>query len=136
LPPQDGPPCAELIPLCGGRCCGFDLWLSSQDLDEGVVAWERGQPYRIRRGDDGRCVHQCGDGGCGVYQHRPATCRTYDCRNDPRVWIDYEARVPAPLGVPDPPHWGSTLDLHDRLQRRDDALAAEAAALRARDDER
>jgi hypothetical protein len=31
-----------------------------------------------------------------VYEHRPAICRTYDCRKDPRIWIDFEKRIPAP----------------------------------------
>jgi hypothetical protein len=31
-----------------------------------------------------------------VYAQRPGACRAYDCRHDPRVWIDFEARIPAP----------------------------------------
>jgi hypothetical protein len=44
-------------------------------------------------------------GGCTVYDDRPGTCREYDCREDKRVWIDYEKRIPAPLAPemqPDP----------------------------------
>lgn len=90
-------PCAELLPLCKARCCRLDFPLSFQDLDEGVVRWNYARPYHIRKREDGRCVH--GDpttGACGVYQHRPAICRTYDCRTDTRVWSDYANRVPAP----------------------------------------
>jgi uncharacterized protein len=29
--------------------------------------------------DEGRCP-MLGDGGCTIYQHRPRTCRMYDCR--------------------------------------------------------
>jgi Fe-S-cluster containining protein len=29
--------------------------------------------------DDGRCP-MLGDRGCTIYEHRPRTCRTYDCR--------------------------------------------------------
>ena len=29
--------------------------------------------------DQGRCP-MLGDGGCSIYEHRPRTCRTYDCR--------------------------------------------------------
>ena len=36
-------------------------------------------------------------GACTAYDYRPSTCRTYDCREDRRVWIDFEARIPAPL---------------------------------------
>lgn len=131
LPPQDGPPCMELIPICRGRCCQFDHALSSQDLDEGVIEWDRGKPYLIKHGADGFCVHFDRDGrGCGEYAHRPALCRTYDCRKDPRIWIDYEQKIPAPIGVEDLPEWSTTVNLLDRLRRRDGALAAEAATLR------
>ncbi len=126
----EGLPCDELIPLCHGRCCSFDFPLSSQDLDEGVIAWDRGRPYLIQHGPDGYCVH-CDPTtrACGTYQHRPAPCRTYDCRDDPRVWIDFEQRISAPLGVEDPPEWSSTFNLLDRLGNRDRGLAAEAEAL-------
>lgn len=128
---RGGPPCPELIPICHGRCCTFDFALSSQDLDEGVVAWDRGRPYLIKHGADGHCVHSDPETRfCGVYQHRPTICRTYDCRNDPRIWIDYEARIPAPLDVEDPPAWSTPFNLLDRLRRRDESLAAETAALR------
>ena len=92
-------PCGELIPLCQGRCCKMVFALSTQDLDEGVIRFDYGQPYMIKqRSSDGYCVH--GDAetrGCTVHAVRPRTCRVYDCRNDPRVWIDYEKRIPAPL---------------------------------------
>ena len=91
-------PCAELIPLCEGRCCSFTFPLSTQDLDEGVIRFDYGQPYMIRqRSSDGYCVH-CDPTtrACDSHAARPGTCRTYDCRNDPRVWIDYENRIPAP----------------------------------------
>ncbi len=126
----DGPPCDELIPICKSRCCQFDVALSTQDLDEGVIAWDHDRPYLIRQRADGYCVHNHVDTrGCTAYPHRPGTCRRFDCRHDPRVWLDYEARILAPSGVDDPPEWSSTLNLLDRLRRRDEALAAEARAL-------
>ena len=85
--------CASRWELCKGVCCHFAFPLSRQDLDEGVVAWNPKQPYMAAKGPDRRCVHQdCESGACGVYEQRPAPCRTYDCRNDERVWIDFEAR--------------------------------------------
>jgi hypothetical protein len=130
LGPLDGPPCEELMPICGARCCSFDFALSSQDLDEGVIAWDRDRPYLIRHDATGACVHRDARGGCGVYHHRPAPCRVYDCRNDRRVWVDYEARVLAPVGVADPVEWSTTLNVLDRLARRDEGMAAEVAAVR------
>lgn len=88
--------CAARLPLCRGRCCMLSFPLSFQDLDEGVVKWEYSRPYLIRhRPEDGYCVHNR-DGACGCYQQRPAICRSYSCKNDKRIWSDFEARIPAP----------------------------------------
>ncbi len=88
-------PCPELIPLCRGRCCTLHFSLSKQDLNERVVKWNYQFPYVIRQGEDGYCVHNDPETrGCTVYEHRPATCRSYDCRNDKRIWVDYEKRIP------------------------------------------
>ena len=128
-----GPPCEELFPICGARCCALQHPLSSQDLDEGVIRWDRGQPYLIAH-DAGRCVHQeASTGACTAYAHRPARCRTYDCRDDPRIWIDYAQRIPAPLGALSdhvPPLDPSRL--LERERARELALAGEAIALRRR----
>ncbi|MCC6527887.1 MAG: YkgJ family cysteine cluster protein [Polyangiaceae bacterium] len=86
--------CAALLPLCRARCCHLPFPLSVQDLDERVVRWDYGRPYMIARRADGSCVHNEG-GRCGVYQHRPAVCRVYDCRKDGRIWQDFAARIPA-----------------------------------------
>lgn len=95
-------PCAELIPLCQGRCCSFKFALSTQDLDEGVIRFDYGQPYMIRqRPSDGYCVHSDPTTrACDAHASRPRTCRTYDCRSDERVWIDYDKRIPAPRERP------------------------------------
>jgi Fe-S-cluster containining protein len=91
--------CGALMPLCQGRCCKLHFPLSFQDLDERVVQWNYERPYRIRqRAEDGYCVHSApASHGCTVYEHRPLTCRRYDCRKDTRVWIDFDARIPAPM---------------------------------------
>jgi Fe-S-cluster containining protein len=94
LPPID---CEALIPICKARCCRLSFPLSFQDLDERVVQWDYGKPYMIRQKADGYCVHNdCSSKHCTVYHHRPATCRAYDCRNDTRIWLDFENRIPAP----------------------------------------
>lgn len=90
--------CEARMHLCQGRCCSFEFPLSEQDLDEGQVRWRHHQPYMIAQRPDGYCVHNDpATRGCGVYAHRPGTCRQYSCRTDKRVWIDFEARIPAPL---------------------------------------
>ncbi len=95
--------CAALMPLCHGRCCAFSFDLTTQDLDDGV-RWEIERPYTILHERDGYCTHFVRPGGgCTIYDKRPASCRGYDCRSDPRVWIDYQKRIPAPMGDLQPP---------------------------------
>jgi hypothetical protein len=89
--------CAALIPLCGARCCAFEVTLSSQDVAERVLPFDIMEPYVLPKNPEtGRCACAAADGACTVYEHRPGACRAYDCRRDPRVWIDFEARIPAP----------------------------------------
>lgn len=89
--------CASRLHLCKARCCKLAFPLSFQDLDERIVQWDYSKPYMIRQGADGYCVHHdCHNHHCTVYEHRPATCRAYDCRNDRRIWIDFEQWIPAP----------------------------------------
>jgi Fe-S-cluster containining protein len=109
--------CEARIPLCRGRCCTLHFPLSKQDLDERVVKWDYLRPYVIRQSEvDGYCVHNDRKSkGCTVYHFRPAVCRTYSCKNDKRIWIDFEKRIPAidpalepkvapvPYGEPPPP---------------------------------
>ena len=86
--------CASRLPLCKQRCCSLTFPLSVQDLDERVVRWDYGRPYVIAKKADGSCVHVAA-GGCGIYEQRPAVCRQYDCRQDRRIWKDFDRRVPA-----------------------------------------
>lgn len=90
--------CASRIPLCGARCCSFDVALSKQDLLERKLPFVIEQPYMLPRDPvTKKCACMDDHGACTAYEYRPATCRTYDCREDRRVWIDFEARIPAPL---------------------------------------
>jgi Fe-S-cluster containining protein len=91
--------CQSLVHLCKARCCTFAVELSKEDVEEGKLLWELDQPYLLRREPDGfgYCTHFDRAGrGCTVYEDRPATCRSYDCRQDRRVWIDFDQRIPAP----------------------------------------
>jgi hypothetical protein len=89
--------CAARIPLCGARCCSFEVTLSAQDVAERVLPFDIMQPYALpRHPETGRCACMDEAGACTVYEQRPGACRAYDCRRDPRVWIDFEARIPAP----------------------------------------
>lgn len=123
-------PCAELIALCEGRCCSFTFPLSTQDLDEGVIRFDYGQPYMIRqRSSDGYCVHcHPTTRACDAHAARPSTCRTYDCRQDKRVWLDFEQRIPAPRDARidrDP----VKIDLYERARLRGLAVWREQVAI-------
>jgi hypothetical protein len=93
--------CAARIPLCGARCCSFDVALSAQDVAERKLPFEIDRPYMLPHDPvTRRCACMADDGACRVYDHRPGACRAYDCRADPRVWIDFDARIPAPWPEP------------------------------------
>ncbi len=130
-------PCAELIPLCKARCCSLTFRLSTQDLEGRQVRWDYGNPYWNARRDDGYCVHNEPGHGCNVYAERPAVCRTYDCRKDTRIWLDYDQRIPAP-DVPveavgsGPPGRRRQMDIEERAWRRGAAVEAEDNALLVR----
>jgi hypothetical protein len=97
--------CASRLPLCKAACCRFPFALSKQDVQEGVVKWDLGQPYMNARNTDGYCIHldHC-TGRCTVYAQRPIPCRGYDCRNDKRIWLDFENKVINPhIDDPDRP---------------------------------
>ena len=89
--------CAARAHLCKAACCRLDFALSRQDLKEGVVRWDVGRPYYIRQREDGWCTHCDKETkGCGVHAQRPLVCRQYDCRQDARIWDDFEKRIPNP----------------------------------------
>lgn len=136
----EGPDCAALLPICRARCCRLHFALSTQDLDEGVVRWDYGRPYSIRqRIDDGYCVHNHPvEHGCTVYARRPGPCRRFDCRDDPRIWADFSARVLAdesPFLRKEAPA-GEPIDLVARSRARQIALAMESFSIATREAER
>jgi Fe-S-cluster containining protein len=89
--------CADRVHLCKASCCRLPFALSRQDIEERVVRWDFGVPYMIEQGADGYCTHhdRC-TRRCTIYQERPVPCRGYDCRNDKRIWLDFERRIPNP----------------------------------------
>ncbi len=130
-------PCAELIPLCHGRCCTLTFSLSPADLDEGVIRWDYGQPYLIaQRASDGYCVHSDPTSrGCTVHPMRPRVCRSYDCRDDARIWRDYANRIVATdedrvrIAAEDGDAGMSGFDLLERANRRAATVQRESRAI-------
>jgi Fe-S-cluster containining protein len=68
-----------------------------------------------RAGDD--CTHQRGENGCGIYQSRPAICRSYRC-----LWrqggLEDDERPDATGGIVDLETVGVGLRLAIRVERR------------------
>ena len=89
--------CESRLQFCHAACCRLQFALSRQDVEEGVLKWEFARPYMIKQDHDGYCAHldrqAC---RCSVYQHRPVPCRAYDCRNDQRIWVDFERKIVNP----------------------------------------
>jgi hypothetical protein len=86
--------CENRLHLCHAACCRLRFALTVRDVEEGRVKWNLGQPYMIRQGDDGYCHHlDRPSQRCGIYEDRPFVCRAYDCRQDQRIWEDFEKRV-------------------------------------------
>ena len=104
--------CESRLHLCKAACCRLPLALSKQDVEEGIVKWDLGQPYINARDKEGYCRQMdrstC---RCTVYANRPIPCRGYDCRKDGRVWIDFEKRVVNPLV--ENPNWPECLEMND-----------------------
>jgi hypothetical protein len=86
--------CENRIHLCRASCCRLPFALSRQDIREGVIHWDLGQPYIIEQTPDGYCTHlerpSC---HCTVREQRPVACRAYDCRKDHTIWLDFDNRV-------------------------------------------
>ena len=98
--------CASRVHLCGAACCRLPFALSRQDVLEGIVHWNLGQPYLIDQAADGYCSHiERNSCTCTIYEQRPVPCRGFDCRDDERVWLDFEEMSPNPaLQQPDWPY--------------------------------
>jgi Fe-S-cluster containining protein len=125
--------CDTRIDLCKSACCRLPFALSKQDVREGVVKWDPGQPYMNARGSDGYCTHldRC-SGGCTIYNNRPIPCRGYDCRNDKRIWIDFENREINPrLADPDWPHCLEAADSRVQIRMNKGRSTKPAAAEKA-----
>jgi Fe-S-cluster containining protein len=85
--------CESRYELCRAACCKLRFALTEQDIHEGVVRWELSAPYLNRQRGDGMCVHANPETHrCDIYAQRPGVCRRYDCRQDKRIWLDFEAR--------------------------------------------
>ncbi len=89
--------CESRRQLCKAACCKLSFALSRQDIEESIIKWDLGHPYMIAKEEDGYCVHN--DKmvyRCKIWENRPVPCRAFDCRNDKRIWLDFEKMVVNP----------------------------------------
>ena len=93
LPEEAKIDCEKRKHICRAACCALAYPLSLQDINEGI-RWSLGKPFLNARGADGYCVHwEQQTSKCSIYEHRPAVCRQYDCRDDHRIWLDFEKMI-------------------------------------------
>lgn len=89
--------CEERVHLCQAACCRLTFALSKQDVEEGVVKWNFERPYLIARDASGYCIHMDPSAlNCTIHAQRPVPCRGYDCRQDKRIWANFEEKVVSP----------------------------------------
>jgi Fe-S-cluster containining protein len=80
--------------ICRAICCSFIFALTKEEVKKGAIKWNPKRPYFIARDKDGYCPHLDRKTLlCEIYGDRPLRCKKYDCRRDPSVWIDWEARI-------------------------------------------
>jgi len=89
--------CENRVEFCHASCCRLRFALSKQDIYEGIIKWDLGRPYLIAHDKDGYCTHfERSACRCTVRENRPVPCRGYDCRNDKRIWLDFDNKVVNP----------------------------------------
>ena len=54
----------------------------------------------LKKGPDGNCIY-LGEGGCTIYERRPAICRTFDCRDWFRRTTRTQRRILVKRGLAD-----------------------------------
>ena len=86
--------CENRTHLCKAACCRLSFPLSMQDLNEGIVKWDLRSPYLISQDAEGYCRHlERATCQCMIRANRPIPCRVYDCRNDQRIWLNFEEKI-------------------------------------------
>lgn len=94
IEPPEPIDCGPRLHLCGAVCCRLPFPLSAAEVDHGPVTWDTDRPYWIKRNDGGMCVHNdAATLACTVHAERPRPCRAYSCRDDPRIWRDFDGMV-------------------------------------------
>jgi hypothetical protein len=72
-------PCAGCSACCYYDGIPVDKKRDRRRLPHLLTERTRDGDLVLQRHADGACVH-LGERGCTVYEHRPSTCRSFDCR--------------------------------------------------------
>jgi len=92
--PYEPVDCAARMHVCEAVCCKLKFALTSDEIEAGVVKWDIGHPYIIRQNSTGYCCHnESATNGCTIYADRPSLCRRYSCKDDARIWTDFDNMV-------------------------------------------
>jgi Fe-S-cluster containining protein len=92
--PDEPIDCGARVHLCQAICCHLPWPLSQEEIDAGHAQWDPERPFYISIGPTGSCVHNSEEHhGCTIYDNRPRPCRAYSCKNDRRIWKDFEGMV-------------------------------------------
>ncbi|WP_455211992.1 YkgJ family cysteine cluster protein [Kaarinaea lacus] len=87
--PDSNFPCGNYLNQCRAKCCTLIFALTKQEVNRGLVQYNKQKPFFIARDADGYCPHLDRQSlQCKIYHNRPLRCRQYDCRNDRNVWPD------------------------------------------------
>ena len=87
--------CEKRKHLCKGACCKLTFALSEDEVEAGNVKWDLEKPYYIRHEENGYCSHINSENyGCTIYNNRPDLCRAYSCKDDERIWEDFDNMIP------------------------------------------
>lgn len=83
---------------CNGctLCCRNQLVVLFPEMGDDLTAYETQTPapsiVALKHKANGDCVY-LGDGGCTIYERRPAMCREYDCADQWRRMSRNERRL-------------------------------------------
>jgi hypothetical protein len=78
---------------CHAAYCRPPFALSRKHIQKHAIDLDLVRPYMILCGDDGYCHHLDRGNQCCTVGHRPAPRRAYDCRRNPRIWLDFDKSV-------------------------------------------
>lgn len=82
--------CLERLHVCKAICCKLSFPLSDREVEGGHVKWDLGKPYYIRQKTDGYCCSKGAEGTCNIYENRPNVCLSFSCKEDQRIWKDFD----------------------------------------------